>query len=121
MPRPILQEEDIHTAIRSKVAEHQKAIVQEVIAAIQANNVVVVGMRYNPFSKKACKALDEINQSYKYLEFGSYTNMWRERNALKLWSGWPTFPMIFVKGVLVGGAADLQMLVTSGEFKKIVS
>ena len=27
-----------------------------------------------------------------------------------MWTGWPTFPMVFVKGTLVGGADDLQKL-----------
>jgi monothiol glutaredoxin len=31
-----------------------------------------------------------------YLEYGSYTKGWRRRLALKMWTGWPTFPMIFV-------------------------
>ena len=37
------------------------------------------------------------------------------RNALKMWCGWPTFPMVFVKGTLVGGADELQKLLESGE------
>ncbi|MBK5205920.1 MAG: glutaredoxin [Polaromonas sp.] len=121
MPRPILDETHIHPAIRSKVAGHQQSMVQEVIAAIRGNDVVVVGMGLNPFPKKACKALDMINQPYRYLEYGNYFNNWRERNALKMWTGWPTFPMVFVKGTLVGGASDLKALIDSGEFKKIMA
>ena len=121
MPRPILDEAHIHPVIRSKVAGHQQAMVQEVIAAIRGNDVVVVGMGLNPFPKKACKALDMIDQPYKYLEYGNYFNNWRERNALKMWTGWPTFPMVFVKGTLVGGASDLKALIDSGEFKKIMA
>ena len=121
MPRPILDETHIHPAIRSKVAGHQQAMVQEVIAAIRGNDVVVVGMGLNPFPKKACKALDMIDQPYRYLEYGNYFNTWRERNALKMWTGWPTFPMVFVKGTLVGGASDLKALIDSGEFKKILA
>ena len=34
-----------------------------------------------------------------------------------MWTGWPTLPMVFVKGVLVGGAEDLKRLVESGELK----
>jgi glutaredoxin-related protein len=104
-----------------KVAVYQSAIVQEVIAAVQTNDVVVVGMRLNPFPKRACKSLDAVHQKYTYLEYGNYVNMWRERTALKLWSGWPTFPMVFVKGTLVGGATDLQALIDSGEFKKMLA
>lgn len=121
MSRPILDETHIHPAIRSKVAGHEQAMVKEVIAAIGGNDVVVVGMGLNPFPKKACKALDLIKQPYKYLEYGNYFNSWRERNALKMWTGWPTFPMVFVKGTLVGGANDLQTLIDSGELKQILA
>jgi len=121
MPRPILEEVHIYPAIRSKIAGHQQAIVQEVIKAISDNDVVVVGMGMNPFPKKACKALDQANQPYRYLEYGNYFNTWHKRNALKMWTGWPTFPMVFVKGTLVGGATDLQALIDSGEFKKMLA
>lgn len=121
MPRPILEERYIHPAIRSKVSGHQQSIVQEVIAAIKDNNVVVVGMGFNPFPKQACKALDMIKQPYKYLEYGNYLNDWRKRNALKMWTGWPTFPMIFIKGTLIGGAEDLKAMITSGELNKILA
>lgn len=121
MPRPILEESRIHPAIRSKVAGHQQAIVQAVMAAVRENDVVVVGMGMNPFPKKACKALEQAGQPYRYLEYGNYFNTWRERNALKLWTGWPSFPMVFVKGMLVGGASDLQALISSGELKKMLA
>jgi glutaredoxin-related protein len=121
MPRPILQEAQIHPAIRNKIATHQQAIVQEVMKAVKDNDVVVVGMGLNPFPKKARKALDVAGQPYKYLEYGNYLNSWRKRNALKLWTGWPSFPMVFVKGTLVGGADDLQALIGSGELKKMLA
>jgi glutaredoxin-related protein len=47
-------------------------------------------------------------------------SMLRGRNALKLWSGWPTIPMVFVKGVLISSATDLQALISNGEFKRMV-
>ena len=121
MPRPILDETHLHPAIRSKVAGHQQSIVQEVMTAVNGNDVVVVGMGMNPFPKNACKALDLINQPYKYLEYGNYFNNWRKRNALKMWTGWPTFPMVFVKGILVGGASELKALIESGEFNKLLA
>lgn len=118
MPRPILEEVNIHPAIREKIARHEQAIVQEVQAAVAKHPVLVVGMVMNPFPKKACKALDAAGVAYHYLEYGNYFNNWRQRNALKLWTGWPTFPMVFVKGVLVGGADDLIKLIHSGELEK---
>lgn len=120
MSRPILDEAHIHAAIREKIATHHLEIVDEVRNAIAAHPVVVVGMAQNPMPRKARKALDEAGIPHKYLEYGSYLNTWRRRNALKMWTGWPTFPMVFIKGVLVGGADDLARLIASGEVKKML-
>jgi len=59
--------------------------------------------------------------AYHYIEYGSYFGMWRQRLALKMWTGWPTIPIIFVKGLLVGGYDDLQKLIDSGELKTLLS
>jgi glutaredoxin-related protein len=121
MPRAILDENHIHPAIRDKVGQWQQAIVKEVQAALAVNAVVVVGMGMNPYPKKAKRALDAAGVKYAYLEYGNYFNTWRERNALKLWTGWPTLPMVFVKGTLVGGAQDLDKLIASGELKALLA
>ena len=120
MPRTILDESHIHPAIREKIASHQQAMVQEVQSAVTAHGVVVVGMGMNPFPRKARRALDAAGVPHQYLEYGSYFNTWRERNALKMWTGWPTFPMVFVRGNLVGGASELDKLIASGELKTLL-
>ena len=114
MPRSILDEAHIHPAIRERIAGYRSEVVKEVQAAVAANRVVVVGMRMNPFPKKARKLLDAAGLAYKYIEYGSYLGDYRRRLALKLWTGWPTYPMVFVKGVLIGGASDLEKLIASG-------
>lgn len=121
MPRQILDEARIHPAIREVVASHQRDIVEEVAAAIAAHDIVVVGMAQNPAPKKARKLLSDAGLAHHYLEYGSYLNSWRRRNALKLWSGWPTFPMVFVKGTLIGGASDLEKLMQTGALKSLLS
>ena len=118
MPRTLLPEAQIHPAARGKIASYGSAIIQEVQAAVAANEIVVVGMRMNPFPKKARKLLDSAGLAYQYLEYGSYLGQYRRRLPLKLWTGWPTFPMVFVKGVLIGGADDLERLLESGELKR---
>jgi monothiol glutaredoxin len=117
MPRHILDDSHVHPAIRETIANDHVDIIREVQAAIAAHDVVVVGMKQNPFPKKARKALGAAGLPYEYLEYGSYFKGWKRRNALKMWTGWPTFPMVFVKGVLVGGADDLGRLIKSGELK----
>lgn len=120
MSRSILDEQHIHPAIREVVAGNHADIVQEVKDAVAKNDIVVVGMRQNPMPRKARKLLAQQRLAHAYLEYGSYLSAWRRRNALKMWSGWPTFPMVFVKGVLVGGASDLQKLIESGELGKLL-
>jgi monothiol glutaredoxin len=121
MTRNILDETLIHPAIRQIISDKNADIVGEVKAAIASHKVVVVGMRQNPFPRKARRALDAIGASYEYLEYGSYLGMWKRRTALKMWTGWTTFPMIFVKGTLIGGASELQGLIDSGEFARLVA
>ena len=118
MPRTILPEAQIHPAVREKIANYRSDVLKEVQAAVAANDIVVVGMRMNPFPKKARKALAAAGIAHKYLEYGSYLGEWRRRLVLKMWTGWPTFPMVFVKGVLVGGAEDLARLIEKGELGK---
>ena len=120
MPRTILEESAIHPAVREQVASHEVAIVREVQDAIARHPVVVVGMRANPYPKKARRALDAAGVAHHDLDYGGYLSDWRRRNALKMWSGWPTFPMVFVKGQLVGGATDLGRLIASGELKRML-
>ena len=121
MPRPILDEARIHPAIRGKLAGYKQAILQEVMAAVRDNDVLVVGMGINPFPKRARAALEKAGIPFKYLGYGSYLSRWRDRSVLKLWTGWPTFPMVFVKGTLVGGYNDLQALIDSGELKRMLA
>lgn len=121
MTRRILEQERIHPEIRDRIANYRIEIVLEVEQAVAENDIVVVGMRHNPFPRKACRLLDAAGCGYKYLEYGSYLRDWRRRLAIKLWAGWPTFPMVFVKGVLVGGASDLEKLIASGELKEMLS
>ncbi len=120
MPRQILDEVSLHPAIRDQVANLHADIVHNVQAAAASNPVLVVGMAQNIACKKARRMLRQAGASHQYLEYGSYFSQWRRRNALKMWTGWPTFPMVFVKGQLVGGASDLGKLIASGELKRLL-
>jgi monothiol glutaredoxin len=115
MPRHLLPDDRIDAAIRDTIAASHRETVDEVEAAIAAHPLVVVGMRQNPFPRRARKALRDANIEFHYIEYGSYLGEWRRRTALKMWTGWPTFPMVFVRGVLIGGAAEVKRMIDSGE------
>jgi monothiol glutaredoxin len=119
--RPLFDPDRVHPAIAGAIGSYQSELLARVESLVRAKDVVVVGMSMNPFPGKARKLLDELRVAHEYLELGSYFSQWRVRLALKMWTGWPTFPMIFVKGTLIGGYEDLKRLADSGELAKLLA
>ncbi|HQQ62245.1 MAG TPA: glutaredoxin domain-containing protein [Pseudomonadales bacterium] len=121
MARKIFQG-NIHSAVQDEIggAAEFRQTVDVVEQAIGQHPIVIVGMDQNPFPKKARKLLDAAGLAYNYLEYGSYFSEWKRRGVLKMWLGWQTFPMIFVKGQFIGGFTDLKKLVDSGELNKLL-
>ncbi|HTA92553.1 MAG TPA: glutaredoxin [Polyangiaceae bacterium] len=119
--RDTFPEAKVHPAIQEKIATYREAQVTQVKQLIAAHRVVIVGMSQNPFPKRARRFLDGKGIAYEYLGIGSYMSEWKPRLVLKMWTGWPTFPMIFVDGVLIGGFQDLEKLDASGELGRILS
>jgi monothiol glutaredoxin len=111
MTRPVLPEQQIHSDVQATIAQFNLDIVQEVQLAIAQHAIVVVGMKQNPVVKNVRALLSEAGISYHYLEYGSYFSQWKRRLALKMWSGWPTFPMVFRDGILLGGCKEVKALI----------
>lgn len=110
----------VHAAAAVKQEQFFADTVAEVAAAVATERIVVIGVAWNGPARRARKMLDSQGISYRYLQYGSYLTGWRRRVAIKLWSGWPTFPQVFVRGTLVGGASDLRVLLRSGEFQRLL-
>ena len=110
----------VHPTAASARARFHADTVSEVRSAVEANSVVVVGMGWNPAVGRARKLLDERKVPHVYLGYGNYVSGWQKRLAIKLWSGWPTFPQVFVNGALIGGCSDMKALIESGEFDRIL-
>ena len=103
-------------AIKSMETYHLQTV-NEVKDAITKNKIVVVGMKQNPVVGKARKLLQSKNIEFKYLEYGSYFSMWKPRLAIKLWSGWPTYPQVYIQGQLIGGFRELNKMAEDGKLK----
>lgn len=117
-PRPMLEPTARTVEAAKALADFHPTIVSEVAAAVARDAVVVVGMRQNPVVKKARRALDAAAIPYTYIEHGSYLSKWKERLAIKLWTGWPTFPQVFVKGVFIGGAREMIQAMERGDLAR---
>jgi glutaredoxin-related protein len=102
--RTVLDPVRIAPAATETLQSFHADVVAEVASTIEKHPVVVVGMSQNPHVKNVRKALTEAGVEFQYLEYGSYFSDWKKRLAIKLWSGWPTFPQVFVRGILIGGA-----------------
>lgn len=115
--RKTISDSQLHPHAAGKIAAFHADFVKEVESAVQKNPVVVVGMKQNPVVKSARRYLDSKGIKYHYIEHGSYVSGWKKRLAIKLWSGWPTFPQVFVKGQLIGGYEDLVKLDKENQLK----
>ncbi len=118
MARPLLAESSIAPTALAHIEGQHPDVVREVQEAVRKNPVVVVGMAQNPHVKNVRKALDAAGVVYSYLEYGSYFSDWRKRLAIKMWSGWPTFPQVFVKGTLIGGEDLTKAALADGSLRK---
>jgi monothiol glutaredoxin len=105
--REVLDSSKVDGSALKAITGFHSDVVREVQETVSKNKVVVVGMAQNPVVAKARKTLDAANVKYAYLEYGSYMSKWKSRLAIKLWSGWPTFPQVFVDGKLIGGCKDM--------------
>lgn len=115
-PRPV----HLHTteAAAQAIAAFHPDVVHRVAEQVQTHDVVVVGMATNVFVGRARTALTQAGVAFEYLEIGGYLSQWKERLAVKMWSGWPTFPQVFVKGRLIGGCAETQAALANGDLQR---
>lgn len=95
-------------------------VISEIEGAIREHAVVVVGMAQNPHVRNVRRALDEAAVAFHYMEYGSYFSKWRERLAIKLHTGWPTFPQVFVRGTLVGGEDLTKAALADGTLRELL-
>ena len=117
MSRPQLDPSKIAPKAQERMNELHPDVIRAVAEAVARDAVVVVGMAQNPHVKNVKRALSEAGVEFTYLEYGSYFSEWRKRLAIKLWSGWPTFPQVFVRGVLVGGEDLTKAALADGTLK----
>lgn len=106
---------------REAMQRFHKDTLDEVKAALARHPVVVIGMGWNPHVRRARKALDEAGIEYHYLGYGNYLSGWKRRLAIKMWSGWPTFPQVYVNGTLIGGANNTHAALADGSFRALLT
>ena len=118
--RPQLPESKLSEPVLRKMGAFHADVIARVTDAIANHAVVVVGMAQNPHVKRARTTLEAANIPFEYVEYGSYFSQWQKRLAIKLWSGWPTFPQVYVDGVLIGGADETAKALEDGSLRRML-
>jgi len=70
------------------------------------------------FSRQMVGLLNDRHVKYGYFDILSDDEV---RQGLKTHVDWPTFPMLFYKGELLGGLDIVKEMIASGEFDQVVS
>ncbi|HYM35249.1 MAG TPA: Grx4 family monothiol glutaredoxin [Steroidobacteraceae bacterium] len=70
------------------------------------------------FSAAAVQALNAVGAKYDTVNIFEDPEL---REALKQYSNWPTYPQLYVKGELIGGADIIREMYQSGELQKVVA
>ena len=97
----------------------QDLIFKNIRAIIDKNDVVLFmkGTKDTPqcgFSMKVVQILNHLDISFKAVNILEDQEL---RNALKIFSDWPTFPQLYIKGELIGGCDIICAMFEKGELQ----
>lgn len=70
------------------------------------------------FSARTVQSLMACGERFAYINILDNPEV---RENLKVYSNWPTFPQLYVKGELVGGCDIVTEMYESGELKELVA
>lgn len=82
--------------------------------------IFIKGTPFKPFckySKQFMELIRPLKIRYKSFDIFADDNL---RTFLRLYSGWKTYPQIYVNGKIVGGVDVLKGLIESGEINKVI-
>ncbi|WP_343189571.1 Grx4 family monothiol glutaredoxin [Buchnera aphidicola] len=88
------------------------------------NNSIIIYMKGSPdmpncgFSARAVKILLSYKKKFSYVDVLKNEKI---RKFLPKYSNWPTFPQLWINGVLIGGCDIIVEMFNNGELKKIIS
>ena len=89
-----------------------------------SSNEVLLYMKGTPdfpqcgFSGQAVAALNALGKPFAHVNILEDEEI---REGLKVYSSWPTFPQLYVKGELIGGSDIVIEMYHSGELAELLS
>ena len=97
--------------------------INETIKSQLEENPIILFMKGTPqapqcgFSARTVQALMACGERFAFVNILENQEL---REALKVYSSWPTYPQLYINGELVGGCDIVLELAESGELEKMV-
>ena len=97
--------------------------INESIKSQLEENPIILYMKGTPqapqcgFSAKTVQALMACGERFAFVNILDSQEL---REALKIYSSWPTYPQLYINGELVGGCDIILEMSESGELEKMV-
>lgn len=97
-------------------------VIDRIKEAIESNDVLLF-MKGTPefpqcgFSSQASQAVAACGAEFAYVNVLADQEV---REKLKEYSDWPTYPQLYINGVLVGGCDIIMQSYESGDLKKMI-
>lgn len=95
----------------------------ETIKSQLEENPIIIYMKGTPqapqcgFSARTVQALMACGERFAFVNILDNQDL---RDALKVYSNWPTYPQLYINGELVGGCDIVLELAESGELTEMV-
>lgn len=96
---------------------------QEKIKQLVTENAVVLFMKGNAelpmcgFSARAAQILKTCNVPFMTVDVLKDEEM---RQAIKVFSNWPTIPQLYIKGEFIGGSDIMAEMFEAGELQELI-
>ena len=103
---------------QARLSDFHQPLIEQLQQEIHSHDIVVVGLAYQPSTQRVIKELNKLDCLTQCIEISPWIGSSEKRLAIKIWSGWPSFPQIFVRGMLIGGELELGNFVASGDFNR---
>lgn len=97
--------------------------INESIKSQLEENPIILYMKGTPqapqcgFSSRTVQALMACGERFAFVNILDNQEL---REALKVYSSWPTYPQLYINGELVGGCDVIMEMSESGELEKMV-
>lgn len=97
--------------------------INETIKSQLEENPILLYMKGTPqapqcgFSARTVQALMSCGERFAFVNILDNQEL---REALKVYSSWPTYPQLYINGELVGGCDIILEMAESGELEKAV-